>query len=125
MCSCVTPRLHVENLRNTYEDDVGIFVQHGFRLHERLVAARPASKGSEKVLKLRQYVEEGNKALVYMKSGRVPSPASLELLELAITRVHKASIELQVGRGMKKRISTYKYYNTARPNTTRVNLGQR
>ncbi|CAN0259554.1 unnamed protein product, partial [Discosporangium mesarthrocarpum] len=89
-----------EQLRNTYQEDIHYFVQHGSKLLKKLNKSRPQSHSSDQVKKLVQYVKEGHNALLYMNrchdAGHVPSAASLLSLEHTLVRVHKASNALQI-----------------------------
>ena len=103
VCGSATPSVCVEDLRNNFSKDIRTFVQHGSRLLEELVKARPTSQSSEKVQKLHQYVQEGHNAVLYMNkchdTDHVPSAASLKSLEDTVIRVQKAGKALQVGNG--------------------------
>ncbi len=98
-----TISLRVEWLRTHYQAEIGHFVKHGSSLLENIHKTKPAEKNSEKVKKLAQYVKEGENVLRYLNrcdNGHVPSAKSLPCLEHTITRVDKASNELQVRDGV-------------------------
>jgi hypothetical protein len=88
-----------EALRQQYENDVRYFVKQGTGLLQKFHNSRKQGgqvhNNSDQVKKLMQYVSEGSNALQYMakchNSGHIPSPQSLESLEITLQKVFKAS----------------------------------